>query len=98
MCGLSGYLGGHNGGEKTLTLMMNSLIHRGPDDSGIWIDETAEIGISHRRLSILDLSSAGYQPMISHSGRYVIVFNGEIYNHLDLAKVKRIKFSRSLRY
>jgi asparagine synthase (glutamine-hydrolysing) len=93
MCGISGYFGGYNGGEKTLSLMGESLVHRGPDDSGIWIDETAEIGMSHRRLSILDLSPAGHQPMISHSGRNVIVFNGEIYNHLDLReKLKGTSF------
>jgi asparagine synthase (glutamine-hydrolysing) len=66
--------------------MTDMLIHRGPDDSGSWIDEPVGVALGHRRLSILDLSPAGHQPMISISGRYVIVFNGEVYNHLDLRR------------
>ena len=66
--------------------MGKAIVHRGPDDSGMWLDEDAGIGLAHRRLSILDLSPAGHQPMVSASGRYVIAFNGEIYNHLDLRK------------
>ena len=69
-----------------LRLMGKAIIHRGPDDSGVWVDVDAGIGLSHRRLSILDLSPAGHQPMTSVSGRYVIAFNGEIYNHLDLRR------------
>jgi asparagine synthase (glutamine-hydrolysing) len=64
--------------------MIRSLVHRGPDDSGTWIDEAAGIALGHRRLSVLDLSPAGHQPMVSVSGRYVIAFNGEIYNHLEI--------------
>lgn len=64
--------------------MSASLSHRGPDDCGIWIDTDAGVALGHRRLSILDLSPAGHQPMMSASGRYVIVFNGEIYNHLEM--------------
>jgi len=64
--------------------MAEAISHRGPDDGGVWCDAQAKVALAHRRLSILDLSPAGHQPMPSHSGRYVIVFNGEIYNHLDI--------------
>lgn len=64
--------------------MTGALAHRGPDDSGHWTDRDSGVGLGHRRLSILDLSPAGHQPMRSVGGRYEIVFNGEIYNHLDL--------------
>lgn len=67
-----------------LQAMTNAIAHRGPDDSGLWVDGGAGIALGHRRLSILDLSSAGHQPMVSMSGRFVLVFNGEIYNHLDI--------------
>lgn len=82
MCGLAGFLGfGDIGSPKdTLNSMTTAISHRGPDDSGIWIDDHSGVGLGHRRLSILDLSPAGHQPMHSMCGRYVIVFNGEIYN------------------
>ncbi len=88
MCGLVGFLGGvsvdeHFGGEATLKRMADMIVNRGPDDAGYWSDTTHRIGFGHRRLSIVDLSPAGHQPMTSGSGRYVVVFNGEIYNHLD---------------
>jgi asparagine synthase (glutamine-hydrolysing) len=66
--------------------MVGSLWHRGPDDGGIWSDDRVAIVLGHRRLSILELSPAGHQPMESACGRFVIVFNGEIYNHLELRK------------
>lgn len=86
MCGLFGYLGGsgfpvEREAIEILTTGLSSIRHRGPDDGGIWLDRDCGIAVGHRRLAILDLSPAGNQPMASVSGRYVMVFNGEIYNH-----------------
>ncbi len=64
--------------------MSNQLVHRGPDDSGDWIDTGPGVGLGFRRLSIVDISTSGHQPMQSACGRYVIAFNGEIYNHKDI--------------
>ncbi len=64
--------------------MIARLVHRGPDDEGIWCDETMGVGLGQRRLSIVDLSPQGHQPMLSASGRYVLSYNGEIYNHAEL--------------
>ena len=89
MCGLAGFLGGRFNQDNAthfLQKMADSMSHRGPDDSGVWFDEPSQIGLGHRRLSILDLSAAGHQPMMSHNGRYVFVFNGEIYNHQALRR------------
>jgi asparagine synthase (glutamine-hydrolysing) len=94
MCGLTGYLtsqGATAPPEKLLSKMAAAIAHRGPDDSGTWHDLQAGIGLAHCRLSILDLSPAGHQPMHAASGRYVIVFNGEIYNHNKL----RIKLEQA---
>ena len=66
------------------TRMADTIAHRGPDDSGAWADEQVGVALGFRRLSIIELSSAGHQPMVSKSGRFVIAFNGEIYNHLEL--------------
>jgi asparagine synthase (glutamine-hydrolysing) len=66
--------------------MAQRIVHRGPDDDGAWVDADAGLALAHQRLSILDLSLAGHQPMVSLSGRYVIVFNGEIYNHPELRR------------
>jgi asparagine synthase (glutamine-hydrolysing) len=89
MCGIAGFidLDGHlaDPGE-TLAVMAKSLHHRGPDDSGTWFDPAVGVGLAHARLSIIDLSSLGHQPMVSGSGRLVISFNGEIYNFTELRK------------
>ena len=66
--------------------MMNDLLHRGNDDNGIWIKEDKKLVLGHQRLAILDLSSKGHQPIESSSKRYIMIFNGEIYNHLELRK------------
>jgi asparagine synthase (glutamine-hydrolysing) len=85
MCGISGFLDtrqskGHEELSVTARRMSTSLRHRGPEDEGVWVDQAVGIAFSHRRLSIIDLSPAGHQPMHSSSGRYVITFNGEIHN------------------
>tara|TARA_B100000575_G_scaffold291984_1_gene299249 strand:+ start:48029 stop:49957 length:1929 start_codon:yes stop_codon:yes gene_type:complete len=90
MCGLTGFCSKKDLSEQffqnTLSAMNSALSHRGPDGRGIWFDETAGVGFAHRRLSILDLSANGHQPMLSKNGKYVIIFNGEIYNHQELRK------------
>lgn len=87
MCGIVGIWGAPATeaelAENTRS-MATSLTHRGPDGSGVWVDQTAGIGLGHRRLAIIDLSADGCQPMISSCGRYVLVFNGEIYNFHEL--------------
>jgi asparagine synthase (glutamine-hydrolysing) len=85
MCGIAGFLGNCQlDAVDRLRLMIEQLRHRGPDDSGEWIDPEAGVALGHRRLSILDLSDRGHQPMMSMSARYVIIYNGEIYNFADL--------------
>ena len=89
MCGFAGFFTGAVASPSAdwpalLQRMGDAIRHRGPDDSGVWVDENVGMGLVHRRLSILDLSAAGHQPMSSASGRYVIAFNGEIYNHLEI--------------
>lgn len=85
MCGIAGFI---NPGATDLHAMCrrmtDAIRHRGPDDSGHWFDHEAGVALGHRRLSILDVSPAGHQPMESPGGRLAIVFNGEIYNHLEI--------------
>ena len=87
MCGIVGLVG-HAGlsqaDVKIVHRMSGTIAHRGPDDEGIWIDPEAGIALAQRRLSIVDLSPAGHQPMFSEDGRYALVFNGEIYNYAAL--------------
>lgn len=89
MCGIAGILNlnrqkSQERLEKEIGYMTDSLVHRGPDDQGCWADAEMGIALGHRRLSIIDLSPRGRQPMRSASGRYTIVYNGEIYNYLEL--------------
>ncbi|MEL6207447.1 MAG: asparagine synthase (glutamine-hydrolyzing) [Pseudomonadota bacterium] len=89
MCGLTGFVFrpgalGPEAAEALARAMADTLSHRGPDSGGAWADADAGIALGHRRLAIVDLSPAGHQPMASPSGRYVIAYNGEIYDHADL--------------
>ena len=84
MCGIAGFINLPNNWQDNINRMNDRMYHRGPDDCGVWHNENPTVVIGHRRLSIIDLSSAGSQPMISKNGRYVIALNGEIYNHIDL--------------
>jgi len=90
MCGFVGFLDpGKFSLDKAyavLGAMAEVLRHRGPDDSGLWLDAEAGIALGHRRLSVIDVTDAGHQPMMSDDGRFVLVFNGEIYNHLELRR------------
>lgn len=88
MCGFAGFLdrAGFADGEAVLRRMADTIAHRGPDSDGYWVDAEAGIALAHRRLAIIDLSPAGHQPMTSPDGRYVLSYNGEIYNHLDLRR------------
>ena len=91
MCGIAGYFGGPTGAtgreaHAILKSMSDAIRHRGPDSEGQWVSGDELCGLAHRRLSIIDVSPAGAQPMASHSGRHVIAFNGEIYNFSDLRR------------
>jgi asparagine synthase (glutamine-hydrolysing) len=85
MCGFAGFItpgGGETAALTALARRMSAQVrHRGPDDDGEWVDAVAGVALGFRRLSIVDLSVQGHQPMVSHTGRYVLVYNGEIYNH-----------------
>ena len=82
MCGIAGFSGRFD--PDLLANMSNALADRGPDDAGEWFDCAAAVGLCHRRLAIIDVSPLGHQPMWDASGRFAIVFNGEIYNYPEL--------------
>ncbi len=82
MCGIAGIISAKGVEQRLLEGMTNAVGHRGPDDIGLWIEEG--VGFGHRRLAIVDLSPAGHQPMLSSDGRFVLTFNGEIYNHAEI--------------
>jgi len=87
MCGINGYYSKSASIFNNVIVKMNSAIsHRGPDTSGTWSDRNSGIVLGHQRLSIIDLSQAGNQPMQSNSGRFILTYNGEFYNHLDVRK------------
>src|SRR5258706_8516930 len=85
MCGIAGILG-TNWSKRQLNAMVASQHHRGPDGQGFYIDPDTVAGLGHNRLKIIDLTEAGKQPMSDPSGRYQIIFNGEIYNYLELRR------------
>jgi asparagine synthase (glutamine-hydrolysing) len=90
MCGIAGFIDSHRGVgnvEATAKAMTERIVHRGPDSDGHWFDAEHGVALGHRRLAIVDLSPAGGQPMASHDGRYMMVYNGEIYNHNDVRKL-----------
>ena len=91
MCGIAGFLNGRNALDQdamyaAASAMAGTLFHRGPDDCGAWADASAGVALGHTRLSIIDLSACGHQPMQSQSGRFTTVYNGEIYNHAELRR------------
>jgi asparagine synthase (glutamine-hydrolysing) len=84
MCGIAGLISSGPVYPPLLRQMTGVIAHRGPDDDGLWVDDEAHVGLGHRRLAIVDLSPLGHQPMISSDGRWVLDYNGEIYNHLEV--------------
>ena len=89
MCGITGFWNFTHSSKRdellsTVTRMTDIIRHRGPDDDGAWVDEREGIALGFRRLAILDLSPTGHQPMLSANERYVMIFNGEIYNYAEL--------------
>ncbi len=86
MCGIAGLINFKGDAHKNIQRMNERMLHRGPDDGGIYISDDGKVALGHRRLSIVDLSKNGAQPFESHSGRNIMVYNGEIYNAKDLRK------------
>lgn len=83
MCGIAGYVGSVVGeSQERVAVMAEAIAHRGPDDAGMWVGQ--DVVLAHRRLSIIDTTVAGHQPMASRCGRYVLTYNGEIYNFVEL--------------
>lgn len=89
MCGLAGIIGEGAASAKLLAEFDRALLHRGPDDGGLWREPAERLALVHRRLAIVDLSPLGHQPMVSNDGRLVLAYNGEIYNHLELRRELR---------
>ncbi len=98
MCGIAGFTKADNNWQKNIEAMNARMLHRGPDAGGFWKDDNGEVVLGHRRLSIIDLSETGSQPMLSNSGRFAIAYNGEVYNYKELSE-KLIKegFVKSFR-
>ena len=91
MCGFAGFIDNNqslnsDALKQAVGKMADTLYHRGPDDGGSWVDASSGIALGFRRLAIIDLTPMGHQPMIAHNGRFVIVFNGEVYNHKEIKK------------
>lgn len=86
MCGIAGFCNFRGDWQKNIERMCDTMVHRGPDAAGVWASEDHRVVLGHRRLAIVDLSPAGAQPMLSHDERYVIAYNGEIYNHGAIRK------------
>ena len=86
MCGIAGFCNFAGDKVENLEKMKMKILHRGPDGGGSFFSKDGRVALGHRRLSILDLSEKGSQPMVSHSGRFAIAYNGEIYNHKEIAR------------
>ncbi len=89
MCGIAGWIDARrmmepDAARALLAEMSATLVHRGPDDAGQWLDPAARVALGHQRLSIIDLTASGHQPMVSRSGRWILTYNGEVYNHGEL--------------
>jgi asparagine synthase (glutamine-hydrolysing) len=100
MCGIAGFVGPtacSDAATAVLRSMTDALRYRGPDDCGLWLDRELQVAFGHRRLSIVDLTAAGHQPMASVSGRYVITYNGEIYNY-EAVRAELLRDDPALRF
>ncbi len=90
MCGIAGFIS-PNFNRQDLQVITDRIRHRGPDAEGYYYDEQEHIGLGHRRLSIIDLSAAANQPFYSRDGRYVMIYNGEVYNYKEVMAKYRIE-------